>query len=150
MIRPYPLVGIVGPRSVGWPQNLDSCPFPGPGDHEAVVALPGDVRGGEVVQLPGLTPNPVQRLPVGVGVAGNDYGGAGVAGEQARGPRPAFVSNSSRRIIRDNGLCATSRPPGKSLEVGMLGGFDPTGAGSSYTVLIRRAPWSYLVLLPVS
>ena len=82
MVRPHPLVGVVGPRSVGWRQNLDCSPFAGPGDHEAVVALVGDVRGGEVVQLPGLAPNPVQRLPVGiVRIAGNDYGGAGVAGE---------------------------------------------------------------------
>ena len=81
MVRPHPFVGIVGPRAVGGPQNVDCSPFAGPGDHEAAVALVRDVRSGKVVQLPGLAPNPVQRLPVGVGVAANDYDGAGFAGE---------------------------------------------------------------------
>ena len=81
VVRPNPLRWRRRSVAVGRLPDLDVVPFPGSRDHEAVVALVGDVRGGEVVQLPGLTPNPVQRLPVGVGVAGNDYGGAGLAGE---------------------------------------------------------------------
>jgi hypothetical protein len=62
----------------------------------------------------------VQKPQAGAGPLPETLLAGAVPGQPNRRCTPAFVSNSSRRINRDNGLRATSRPPGKSLEVGYV------------------------------
>ena len=49
MIRPHPLVGVVGLSSVRRLENLDSDPFPDPSNDEAVVAFVREM-GGRIAQ----------------------------------------------------------------------------------------------------
>ena len=61
------------------------------------------------------------QLPVGVvGVAGNDHGGAGFAGEQARGPRPDGLA--LRRLLVGLGADGPEKVDGENVDAGPVTG----------------------------
>ena len=66
MIRPHPLVGVVGLSSVRRLENLDSGPLRVTHHHEAIVAFVREMGGCIAIELASIVSKAVERLSAAV------------------------------------------------------------------------------------